>query len=38
MEYRASPASAKRRHSVVFPDPEGPETTRSIPVRVDMAA
>ena len=38
IEYPASPASAKRRQSVVFPDPEGPETTNSIPVRgADMA-
>jgi hypothetical protein len=36
IEYLTSPASARRRQSVVLPDPEGPETTSSIPVRADM--
>ncbi len=38
IEYPASPASARRLQRVVFPDPDGPETTSSIPVRgADMA-
>jgi hypothetical protein len=35
-EYPASPSSAKRLQSVVFPDPDGPETTSKIPLRCDM--
>jgi hypothetical protein len=33
IEYATSPDSAKRRQSVVFPEPDGPETTNNIPVR-----
>jgi hypothetical protein len=36
-EYSASPSSDNRLHSVVFPEPDGPETTSKIPLRCDMA-
>jgi hypothetical protein len=35
-EYAAIPSSAKRRHNVVFPEPDGPETTSKIPFLCDM--